>query len=153
MHVHTATSIAPDEIKARFEAAATAGAGNAERARRLVYAKGRKPPKFFLTSVPVTLPAAAEVAITERPGGADVVLRLMWGPLPAPFPRALAAAGILLGPLVAYFSQGSAGDWTMAAIIALLPLAALLYQKTGERNLQSQLGELLGGASFLPKPH
>lgn len=153
MHVHTETRISPDEIKARFESVSTSGLDSIESERKIVYATGRKPPKFFLSGVPVTLPAAAEVAISERPGGAEVVLRLMWGPLPAPFPRALAGVGTLLGLLIAYFSSGSAGDWWIASLIVLLPIAALFYQQRGEQHLQSRLGKILGGVSFLPKSH
>ncbi len=77
----------------------------------------------------------------------------MWGPLPAPFPRALALSGLLLGLGLAYLSDGSATTIAAAVLIVLLPIAALLYQKAGERRLQSQLGEILGVTRFVPKPH
>ena len=148
MHVHADTSISESEIRNKFESVRGA-AGS----RELRFETKRNPPKFFLDGLPVTPPAAAEVAILERSGGSEVVLRLMWGPLPAPFPRALALTGVLLGAALAYLSDGSAAVLAVASLIALLPVAALLYQQAGERRLQSQLGELLGVARFLPKPH
>jgi len=153
MHVHTQTPITPDEVRARFETAAKTSAIIDHPSRKLLYSTERRPPKFFLTGTPATLPAAAEVAIMEASHGTDVILRLMWGPLPAPFPRAMAATGIAIGLLLAWFAGNSPVLWLLAALIAVLPVAALLYQKRGEQYLQSRLGELLGGAKFSPRPH
>jgi hypothetical protein len=152
MHVHATTPISPDEVKERFEAAAEVADQESCSTRWLRYAQDRRPPKFFLSSVPVTLPAAAEVAVNPDGHGTHVVLRLMWGPLPAPFPRAVAAAGILLGLLVWIVADRSMGSGIMASLI-LLPLAALLYQRRGERELQAQLSRILGVQTFEPKPH
>ena len=152
MHVHTLLSMSANEVNARFDSAAKS-AESPISARKLTYETERKRPKFFLSGAALTLPTAAEVAVNEHPGGADVVLRLMWGPLPAPFPRALAGAGILIGLLIAWYSDGSPATLAGASLVALLPLAALLYQRRGERDIQAKLGELLGGASFQPKPH
>lgn len=153
MHVHTKTALTPDTVRARFETMGKSGRESTTSSRGLHYEMDRRPPKFFLAGVPVTPPAAAEVAILEQSGGAEVVLRLMWGPLPAPFPRALAGAGLLLGLLIAIFSDRSPGVWVLAALVAVLPGAALLYQQRGEGELQSQLSRLLDGARFTPKPH
>jgi hypothetical protein len=153
MHVHTKTGLTPKKVHARFEVSGEVGRDKCTSSGKLLYAKDRTPPKFFLAGAPVTPPAAAEVAILEQSGGAEVVLRLMWGPLPAPFPRALAGAGLLLGLLIAIFSDRSIGAWTAAAFFAVLPGLALLYQQRGERELQSQLSRLLDGARFTPKPH
>lgn len=150
MHVSTRLNMSAKEVNAIFESAAS---DSLKSDRKLTYATQRKRPKFFLTGASLTLPAAAEVAVNERPGGADVVLRLMWGPLPAPFPRALAGAGLLLGGLIAVFSDGSPPAWAAASLVALLPLAALFYQRHGERDIQSRLGSLLGGANFQPTSH
>ena len=153
MHVHTETSLSADQVKATFEAIQKAQGSYAASLYTLRYASTRTPPKFFLIGVPITLPAAAEVSVNPRPQGSDVVLRLMWGPLPAPFPRAVAAGGVLLGLLLALFSDHTVGNWVLASLIALLPLAALLYQQRGERELQTQLSRVLGGTTFVPKPH
>lgn len=153
MHVHTKTALTPKKVQARFETSGDVGREKSASSRELLYAVDRMPPKFFLAGVPVTPPAAAEVAILEQSGGAEVVLRLMWGPLPAPFPRALAGAGLLLGLLIAIFSDRSIGAWVVAALVSLLPIAALLYQQRGEQELQSQLSRLLDGARFTPKAH
>lgn len=153
MHVHTKTALTPDTVRARFEAMGKSGSEKSTFSRQLLYVKDRTPPKFFLAGAPVTPPAAAEVAILEQSGGAEVVLRLMWGPLPAPFPRALAGAGLLLGLLIAIFSDRSIGAWVLACLVAVLPTAALLYQQRGEGELQSQLSRLLDGARFTAKPH
>ena len=151
MHVFADTVISEEEVRKKFESVAgSAGTGSS---RKLSFDATCNPQKFFLSGIPVTPPAAAEVAILKRSGGAEVVLRLMWGPLPAPFPRALALVGVLLGVLLAWLSDGSAGVLATASLIALLPVAALLYQQAGERRLQSQLGESLGVPRFQPKPH
>lgn len=152
MHVHTLTTLSPEAVRTRFEAADTRS-GPSTGSRRLIYAKDRVPPKFFLTGMPVTLPAAAEVSVTGRSGGSDVVLRLMWGPLPAPFPRALAGLGALLALLFVGASDGTWGDWLGAFLVLLFPLVWLLYQRQGERELQSQLSAMLDGARFTPRPH
>jgi hypothetical protein len=153
MHVHTKTALTPKKVQARFETSVEIGREKSTSSGKLLYAKDRTPPKFFLAGAPVTPPAAAEVAILEHSGGAEVVLRLMWGPLPAPFPRALAGAGLLFGLLIAIFSDRSIGAWVVAALVVVLPGVALLYQQQGERELQSQLSRLLDGARFTPKPH
>jgi hypothetical protein len=153
MHVHTETALSPDQVNARLAAAGNAGSANITASRKLSYAMDRQPPKFFLSGAPVTLPAAAEVAIKARLGGADVVLRLMWGPLPAPFPRALAGAGLLCGLLMAIFSEGSLAGGLLALLVAALPALALVYQRSGERKIQAHLSGVLDGAQFTPSPH
>lgn len=153
MHVHTKTALTPDTVRARFEVSEKFAREKDTASRQLLYAKDRTPPKFFLAGAPVMPPAAAEVAILEQSGSAEVVLRLMWGPLPAPFPRALAGAGLLLGLLIAILADRSTGVWALAALVAVLPVVALLYQQQGERELQSQLSRLLDGARFTAKPH
>jgi hypothetical protein len=153
MHVHTKTALTPKKVQARFETSGEVGREKSTSSREFLYAMHRRPPKFFLAGAPLTPPAAAEVVINERPGGAEVVLRLMWGPLPAPFPRALAGAGLLFGLLIAIFSDRSVGAWALAILIAVLPGAALFYQQRGEQELQLQLSRLLDGARFTPKPH
>lgn len=153
MHVHTITPLSPEAVKARFKASTTADAEKATNVGKLTYASDRIPPKFFLASAPVTLPAAAEVALNDQAGGTEVVLRLMWGALPAPFPRAVAGVGVLIGLLILLFSDRTVGDWLLATLVIVLPVAALMYQQKGERELQAQLSARLDGASFTPKPH
>src|SRR5262245_15225220 len=153
MHVHATTPISPDEVKKRFEAAAEVADQESCSTRWLRYAQDRRPPKFFLSSVPITLPAAAEVAVNPDGQGSHVVLRLMWGPLPAPFPRAVAAAGILLGMLFAMVKYRNLGGGVIASLLILLPRASLLDERPGERELQAQLSRILGVPRFEPKPH
>jgi|GEM_PF-1911765 len=153
MHVHTKTTLTPEKVQSRFEASGTSDREKPTTSRQLFYVNDRTPPKFFLAGASMTPAAAAEVAIHGESGGAEVVLRLMWGPLPAPFPRALAGAGLLLGLLLAIFTDCSPGVWVLACLVAILPGAALLYQQNGERELQSQLSRLLDGARFTAKPH
>ena len=150
MHVHATTTLSAETIKARF---GQVGSGDSASAAPLIYAGERRPPKFFLPRMPVTPPAAAEVSITEKSSGADVVLRLMWGPLPAPFPRALAGIGLVLGLLILVLSDRAVGSWLLAAVFIVAPVTALLYQRQGERVLQSSLSNMLDGATFRPKPH
>ncbi len=150
MHVHAATTLSAETIKGRFEQVGSAGSASAT---SLVYAGERRPPKFFLRRLPVTPPAAAEVSITEKSGGADVVLRLMWGPLPAPFPRALAGIGLVLGLLILVLSDHVVSSWLLAAVFIVAPATALFCQRQGERVLQSSLSDMLDGAVFRPISH
>lgn len=153
MHVYAKTTLTADKVRAKFEAIEKADVENSTGSREILYAMDRRPPKFFLAGAPVTPLAAAEVAVNEASGGTEVVLRLMWGPLPAPFPRALAGAGLLVGLLLAIFSDRSTGVWVLVFLSAILPATALLYQQKGEQELQSELSRLLDGATFTPKPH
>lgn len=148
MHVKADTSLAPADIESRF-----AGVAALPGARVLRYDPTRTPPKFFLSGLPLTLPAAAESALHAGNGGTEVVLRLMWGPLPAPFPRVVAAVGVILALGILAFSARTAVDWMFAAVIGGLPLVMLAYQRAGERALQARLAEVLGSAPFVPKPH
>jgi hypothetical protein len=150
MHVHTATTLSAETILGRFEQIDSAGSASST---SLVYAGERQPPKFFLRRLPMMPPAAAEVSITEKPGGADVVLRLMWGSLPAPFPRALAGIGLVLGLLIVVFSDHAVNSWLLAAVFIVAPATALFCQRQGERVLQSSLSDMLDGAIFRPVPH
>lgn len=150
MHVHAVTALPVETINTRFR---QIGRTQRDRDTPLIFAADRTPPKFFLAGPPGVPPAAAEVALKDTGGGTDVVLRLMWGPLPAPFPRALAGIGLLLGASIL-----AVADWTLtasliAASLALLPLAALILQRQGERALQSLLANILDGATFAPRPH
>lgn len=153
MHVQAKTELSPQKVRARFEAHRKVAPKITSSGRKLTYAANRKPPKFFLHGAPILPPAAAEVALAEQAGGTDIVLRLMWGPLPAPFPRALAGVGLVLGLFIAAFSDRSIGAWLCAGAVALLPGLAMLYQQRGELELQSQLTAMLDGARFSPKPH
>jgi hypothetical protein len=151
MHVHTATALSAEAIKARFE---NIRSTDSEASAPLIYVGNRRPPKFFLAGSPVIPPTAAEVSVTkQRSNSTDVVLRLMWGPLPAPFPRALAGIGTLLGILILMLSDRTAGAWCLASLCIVLPFIALLHQRQGERVLQSLLSNILDGATFTPKPH
>lgn len=153
MHVQAKTELSPQKVRARFEAHRKVAAKITSSGRRLTYAANRKPPKFFLHGAPIIPPAAAEVSLAEQASGTDVVLRLMWGPLPAPFPRVLAGVGLVLGLFIAAFSDRSIGAWLCAGAVALLPVLTLLYQQRGEIELQSQLTAMLDGARFSAKPH
>jgi type IV secretory pathway VirB2 component (pilin) len=148
MHVKVDTPLTPAEIEARF-----AGVARQPAARVLRYDTSRTPPKFFLSALPVTMPAAAESALYAGNEGTEVVLRLMWGPMPAPFPRVVAALGVILACGILAFSSRTAADWMFALVIAGLPLALLAYQREGERVLQERLATVLGSAPFVPKPH
>ena len=44
-------------------------------------------------------------------------------------------------------------SWLLAAVFIVAPLTALLYQRQGERVLQSSLSNMLDGATFRAKPH
>lgn len=153
MHVQAKTTLSPKNVAARFEAQRKTVPQKTPSGRKLVYAANRKPPKFFLNGAPVIPPTAAEVSLAEQSGGTNVVLRLMWGSLPAPFPRALVGVGVLVGLLIVLLSDRSLVTWLLAAACAFIPALALLYQQRGELELQSQLTDMLDGARFSPKPH
>ncbi len=147
MHVATYTSLRPEQVNSAFQ---SLGAGDGS---GLSFHAGRSPPKFFLKRLPVTLPAAAEVDVQRQAGGSTVVLRLMWGPLPAPFPRALAGAGLLGG--IALVAVGSPGVpmLILGSLLALLPALMLAWQKRGEMRLQAVLAGLIGSNGFLAQAH
>lgn len=147
MHVQATTTLSRDEVDARLRALCHETA-----APRLVYDAARAPAKLFLESLPLTPPAAAEVVKGPAADG-RVALRLMWGPLPAPFPRALVAAGLLLGLLLIGLSDRSWLDWLLAVTVGVVPLLALVVQRSGEAQIQARLGQLLGGVRFEPAPH
>lgn len=145
MHVSTQTPLAADEIRARFQRVATRP--------DVAYDADRQPPKFFLTGLPVAPPPAAEVALHPRHSGTEVVLRLMWGPLPAPFPRAVAGAGLLAAVLLPVLLGSGVTVWLASCVAAMLPLGALAYQRRGEDRLQALISRQLDGVVFLPKAH
>lgn len=158
MHVATETKLTPEQVKDRFNNIRSSSETTTQEkipgnSVNLSYDPKRTPPKFFLAGAPVTLPAAAEVAINDKTEGAEVVLRLMWGPLPAPFPRALAACGVLLCVLLMAFFSTVQPLWVIATLSAVLPVAALIYQMRGEKRLQTRLSELLDGVTFTPRAH
>ncbi len=150
MHVNTDTSLSAVEINERFASLASRPI-NADRA--LYYVAGRNPPKFFLPGPRLTMPAAAEVWVEQKITGAEVILRLMWGPLPAPFPRALAGLALLAACLVLGLSARTTGDLGLSVALALLPLCWLQIQRRGERVLQAEIGHLLGDLQFHSRPH
>ena len=150
MHVHAVTALAIDTVTARFQQIHDSAH---DQRSPLTFVANRTPPKFFLAGPPVVPPTAAEVTLKTTGGGTDVVLRLMWGPLPAPFPRALAGISGLLGLAILMFAGHTISHWMLTALLILLPSAALLYQQQGERKIQSILGRMLDGATFAPRPH
>ncbi|MEM1436849.1 MAG: hypothetical protein AAGG11_22575 [Pseudomonadota bacterium] len=116
----------------------------------LEFAADRQPPKFWLRRFPGTFPAAAEVTILSRGARSEVVLRLMWGPLPALVPRAGAAAGLLAGLTALILGGFGLADLLLAAILVIIPGSGLLYQRAGEQELMSKLARCLGVEAFVP---
>jgi hypothetical protein len=152
MHVHTEINLPKEQVASRFEQM-TLKPELLKSKRLLHYEIHRNPPKMFVEGLRLTLPPAAEVAVNDVANGSEVVLRLMWGPLPAPFPRCLAIAGIVAGALLLAFAELTVVTWIAFMLVTLIPLTALYWQKTGEENLKSVLSAVLDGASFTAKPH
>jgi len=154
MHVRSETRLSADQIWQRLERLEECPL--IDRAS-LDFESDRTPPKLFLRRLPLTAPAAAELALHSRADATEVVLRLMWGPLPAPFPRAVAALGTALGALWFLLAWNGVPEtlspYAITASLIGLPLAALLYQKQGELALQRYLASLLQASPFEPKPH
>jgi len=150
MHVHTVSPLSAESVRARFDEIGTQSPGLPA---PLVYAKDRMKPKFFLRKVPFLLSAAAEVSLTRTSDGTEVVLRLMWGPFPAPVPRALVGIGLFFGILTLTLSQRTTGAWALSMLFIFLPLAALHHQQEGEKELQTRLSSMLDSEPFTPKPH
>ena len=151
MHVSTETPYSSAELLERLEDAATDG---------MRFKARRSPPKIWLHRFPGTLPAAAEVAMHEgtrtdaaEESTTELVLRLMWGPLPAPFPRAVAAVGLLLALALLIFSSRGAPDWVLAALFVVVPGVMLIQQRAGEQELQTMLEEALSTPPFKSKAH
>jgi hypothetical protein len=152
MHVRADSPIPAEEIRARLAGLAQRGV-TAAAPHAIALDSSRRPEKLFLRSFVLTIPPAAEIALQETEAGSSVVLRLMWGPLPAPFPRVVAAIGVLLAVAVLIFGGGTAWANVGAVILAGLPIAALLLQRRGERRLQSELTRTLGVGAFRPVAH
>jgi hypothetical protein len=154
MHVRADSHRPAEEVRARLADLGKQPAGAAtSQPGPLVLDSSRRPSKLFLRSSVPTLPPAAEIDLRETEAGSSVVLRLMWGPLPAPFPRVVAACGALLAAAVLLFGGGSAAAIGAAVVLAGLPGAALLLQRRGEHRLQSELARALGVGAFQPVPH
>jgi hypothetical protein len=153
MHVAATTALAPGEVTERLRACAQGGSAAPAAARALRCELDRRPPKIFLRVPPLTFAPAAELHVDPVGQGSQVVLRLMWGPLPAPFPRAVAAAALVAGlGLLASYSL-SPGAVLAAALIAGPAALALWFQRAGERRLRARLAELFGGCDWFARPH
>jgi hypothetical protein len=153
MHVRADSRLPAEEIRARLADLGKQPATAAAERGPLLLDANRRPSKLFLRSSVAPPPPPAEIDLRETEAGSSVVLRLMWGPLPAPFPRVVAAAGVLLAAAVLIFGGGSAAAIGAAVGLAGLPLAALLLQRRGEHRLQSELARALGVGAFQPVPH
>ena len=149
MHVRSTTRLSGEAVHERFQQRFGESASQAG----LVYVAERTPPKFFLGSEKRPLPPAAEVSVSERQDGSDVTLRLMAGPLPAPFPRAVAVLGVLLGVACLFASSGATVGAAVGVLLAGAPLLWLYRQRRGERSLQTQLRQSLEGSAFEPVAH
>ena len=153
MHVHAVTALSPETVRARFESLPKYDAGLFDLSSPLRYALNRTPPKVYLSDRSLTLSAAAEVSVTRHSLGTEIILRLMWGPLPAPFPRALVGMAVLLSLLVLVFSDRTVGDWFLVLLAMVPAIVALHQQQRGERELQQRLSGILNGTTFLPASH
>ena len=114
MHVRADSPIPAEEIRARLAGLAQRGV-TAAAPHAIALDSSRRPEKLFLRSFVLTIPPAAEIALQETEAGSSVVLRLMWGPLPAPFPRVVAAIGVLLAVAVLIFGGGTA--WANVGVL------------------------------------
>jgi len=149
MHVHTAVEADPAQVRAVFrQASDSSGTANIT----LSFDDARTPPKFRVAGGAFGVAPSAELMFDEQRGRVDVILRLMWGPLPAPFPRAVALVGVLAGAALTISTQA---PWALAAGLglALAPLWALFRQRRGERELQTRIAGIMGAAPFVPRPH
>src|SRR5262245_16801532 len=134
MHVRAESRLTADQTRALLAELGRRDFASAESGRgQLFLDSGREPPKLFLRGPALGIPPAAEVDLQKNEAGSAVVLRLMWGPFPAPLPRAVAAAGVLLAAAVLLLAGRSAGAIVAALALAGVPLAALLLQRSGER--------------------
>src|SRR5262249_17108933 len=131
MHVRADTSLPPAEVRARLAGIGTRE-GTSAAARVLTLDSNRQPAKLFLAAAPLPCRPAARTHLTAPGAGSSVALRLMWGPLPAPFPRAVAALGGLLALILLSVGGGSPAMVIGALLLAGLPAAALLFQRLGE---------------------
>ncbi len=147
MHVATYTSLRTEQLDSVFR---SLGSGITS---DVSFHAERAPPKFFLKHLPGTMAPAAELDIQRQSGGSTVVLRLMWGALPAPFPRALVGVGLL--GAIGLLSIGSTGFLALllAGLLAVVPTLALVYQKRGEARLQATLADLIGSKGFIQLAH
>src|SRR5262245_42989373 len=87
MHVRADSSLPAAEVRVRLAGIEKRAGASAD--TRLAMDSNRRPAKLFLQSAALIFRPAAEIHLNETEAGSAVVLRLMWGPLPAPFPRAV----------------------------------------------------------------
>ena len=113
----------------------------------------RTPPKLFLTNSFLTFPPAAEVKVNEEKNGSEVILRLMWGPLPAPFPRAVAATGVVVAVLFYFLSSSSLTNTLVSVALGGIPLLWFLFQQRGEHALQKTLSKHLQNGKWAVHHH
>ncbi|HEX7038221.1 MAG TPA: hypothetical protein VF210_20825 [Pseudomonadales bacterium] len=147
MEVEAHTSLTAPEVQARLEALEHEAAA-AFLPRRLVYERSGDRSRLYLSGRRFAPRPTAEVAVDGYHRGAAVVLRPMWGPLPALWPRALTLIGLGLATAVLLYLGRDPLHWLLAAAAVALPMAAFVVQRLGERRLQERLGEVLGGAGF-----
>ena len=147
MHKKTSTPLSVSVVKDKLAEAANINDNH------LRFDAKRTPPKLFLTNSFLTFPPAAEVKVNDEQDGSEVILRLMWGPLPAPFPRAMAAVGVLAGILYYYFTEGSFANTMIATALAGIPLLWVLFQQRGEGTLQRTLSKHLKNGKWAVHHH
>ncbi len=147
MHVAAQSHLSPEQLNERFRSETLRSTCHVD------YQSERQPPKFFLQGAVPTPAPAAEVHVEATDAGSNIVLRLMWGPLPAPFPRALAVICLLAAIAMPAVIGITVASISVAAVLGGLPLAALAYQKVGERRLTNRLSEISSATAFAAVPH
>lgn len=147
MHKKTNTPLRSAVVKDKLVEAASFDANH------LRFDATRTPPKIFLTNSYLTFPPAAEVKVNEEEDGSEVILRLMWGPLPAPFPRAVAAAGVLFSLIYFALMEASLANSLIALFVAGIPLLWFLFQQRGEGILQKTLTKYLKNSNWAVHHH
>lgn len=148
MHVRAESPLDLNEVQRRLTRLAAGPHG--EPSLRLEAA--RVVPKFFLRAPCLVFSPAAEARVEKNEGGTAIVLRLMWGPLPAPFPRAVAGVASLIA-LLWLGAQPSLTTAAFAFAVVALPGLALVLQRRGERGLQQRIARLLEASSFEAVAH
>lgn len=147
MEVEAHTTLTAPEVQARLDALVQRCAPTTPR-RTLVYQNIGGRPRLYLSGWRFSPWVTAEVAVDGYHRGAAIVLRPMWGPLPAQWLRVFCVAGLVLAAIVLVYLGRGPWHCLFAASAAVLPIGACIWQRLGERRLQARLAELLDGAGF-----
>ena len=151
MHKITSSELSPNLARQKFIELAD------KNPKMFKYDEDRNPPKIFYKNNLISFPACAEVHISPEEKGSNVILRLMWGPLPAPFSRAVALTLAVIAGLILYSSIAKNHfemiDVCLSLVLVVIPCGMLFFQSQGEKIIQNSLSKYLKNSEWTDHNH